>query len=570
MWLFAVVAVLVSVLNRTEGARISLPNPDAGDREGRHWLVYRQVIPDSLDLGKRAASDAYMCGTLDVCFCGPVGIAGDICPKHDKSVTFHLRLHDPEVLGVASAQQVFAHHHHLHSPESSGVEAGVVATGIVPRAVRHLASRAAGASESSQAGVHSDSGFIAVNMTLSSHIRILGEDEDVEAPLAVVLLSSQPPVRAPSEPEAAADTKTEPQRTRGAMDLAAEAHAPLAMVKVWLGEEELMSESIEKACRSNYSTLHLGQAPPESDDRAHTHHGDQEVLSEVPAVPDMCNLTILVPCELLRRQLRRAQQDMLEDARVELGTMVWSVGTPWIKSVFELPLCPSLCAPRGGATKEGKVHNSEERIEELEAPVSRLENDVKKYYEQKELHGEHHPPVAINFEVEPANSFYNIGNVYYSQGQYERALEYYQKPLDIRIRVFGSDHLDVAKSYNNIGNVYDSQGKYEEALEMHTKSLDIRTRIHGGDNHPDVATSKYNIASLKETQGDLEGARRLFLECEQIYVKVLGADHEETLDAAMRAQTVGEEKEEEEGEEGDSDQGEEKEEGQEGDSGERE
>ena len=274
MWLFAVVAVLVSVLNRTEGARISLPNPDAGDREGRHWLVYRQVIPDSLDLGKRAASDAYMCGTLDVCFCGPVGIAGDICPKHDKSVTFHLRLHDPEVLGVASAQQVFAHHHHLHSPESSGVEAGVVATGIVPRAVRHLASRAAGASESSQAGVHSDSGFIAVDMTLSSQIRIW-EDEHVEAPLAVVLLSSQPPVRAPSEPEAAADTKTDPQGTRGAMDLAAEAHAPLAMVKVWLGEEELMSESIDKACGSKYSTLHLGQ----------------------PAVLDMC-VHLEHPCAL--------------------------------------------------------------------------------------------------------------------------------------------------------------------------------------------------------------------------------------------------------------------------------
>ena len=57
------------------------------------------------------------------------------------------------------------------------------------------------------------------------------------------------------------------------------------------------------------------------------------------------------------------------------------------------------------------------------------------------------------------------------------------------------------------------------------------------------------------------------LECEQIYAKVFGADDEETLDAAMRALTVGEEKEEEEGEEGDSDQGEE--EDQAGDSGER-
>ena len=86
-------------------------------------------------------------------------------------------------------------------------------------------------------------------------------------------------------------------------------------------------------------------------------------------------------------------------------------------------------------------------------------------------------------------------------------------------------------------------------------------------DHLDVAASKYNIASLKETQGDLEGARRLFLECQQIYVKVFGADHEETLDAATRAQTVGEEEEDEEGGEGDSDQGEE--EDQAGDSGER-
>ena len=43
-----------------------------------------------------------------------------------------------------------------------------------------------------------------------------------------------------------------------------------------------------------------------------------------------------------------------------------------------------------------------------------------------------------------------------------------------------------------------------------------------------------------------------FLECEQICANVLGVDHEETLDAAMRAQTVGEE-DKEESEEGEED-----------------
>ena len=83
-----------------------------------------------------------------------------------------------------------------------------------------------------------------------------------------------------------------------------------------------------------------------------------------------------------------------------------------------------------------------------------------------------------------------------------------------------------------------------------------------GPHHPSTQGLKAH------TQGDLEGACRLFLECEQIYAKVFGADDEETLDAAMRALTVGEEEEDEEGEEGDSsDQGEE--EDQAGDSGER-
>ena len=92
-----------------------------------------------------------------------------------------------------------------------------------------------------------------------------------------------------------------------------------------------------------------------------------------------------------------------------------------------------------------------------------------------------------------------------------------------------------------IGNVYQRQGKYEQALVQHQKALEAFLAVYGQEHH-----SWYNIADLKEAQGDLEEARTLFLECEQIYANVLGVDHEETLDAAMRAQTVGEEEEEEE------------------------
>jgi hypothetical protein len=86
---------------------------------------YRAVIiRDSLSLGKRAASGSYMFCTLDVCFCEPVCIAGDMCPKYgDKAVSFHLRLHEPEVMDVAGVPQGLADR--LDSPERAAWKQGL-------------------------------------------------------------------------------------------------------------------------------------------------------------------------------------------------------------------------------------------------------------------------------------------------------------------------------------------------------------------------------------------------------------------------------------------------------------
>ena len=50
--------------------------------------------------------------------------------------------------------------------------------------------------------------------------------------------------------------------------------------------------------------------------------------------------------------------------------------------------------------------------------------------------------------LEVAALFNNLTGVYDRPGQYERALEYYQKDLDFTVRLVGGDHLDVAKFYN--------------------------------------------------------------------------------------------------------------------------
>ena len=82
-----------------------------------------------------------------------------------------------------------------------------------------------------------------------------------------------------------------------------------------------------------------------------------------------------------------------------------------------------------------------------------------------------------------ATSFDNIGLVYQEKGDIENALVQHQKAQEIRTRVFGSDHPDVAASYTNIGIVYGKKGDRTAATEMYTKAYHIFLKKLGPD-HP--------------------------------------------------------------------------------------
>ena len=65
----------------------------------------------------------------------------------------------------------------------------------------------------------------------------------------------------------------------------------------------------------------------------------------------------------------------------------------------------------------------------------------------------------------------SIGNVLDDQGKPDEALAMHQKSLDIKLKVFGSNHPLVANTKNNIALIYQKQAKYLEALQMHQRSL---------------------------------------------------------------------------------------------------
>jgi tetratricopeptide (TPR) repeat protein len=75
--------------------------------------------------------------------------------------------------------------------------------------------------------------------------------------------------------------------------------------------------------------------------------------------------------------------------------------------------------------------------------------------------------------------------------------------------------------------LYNSQGKYEEAEPLHLQALELRQRLLG-ENHPDVATSLNNLALLYNSQGRYEKAELLYLQALSIAEVSLGKEHPNT------------------------------------------
>ncbi len=95
----------------------------------------------------------------------------------------------------------------------------------------------------------------------------------------------------------------------------------------------------------------------------------------------------------------------------------------------------------------------------------------------------------------------NIGLVYYNIGQPQRALEFFQQALPIRREI--GDRAGEATTLNNLGGVYDSIGQPQRALEFYQQALPIKREV--GDRSGE-ATTLGNIASLQRTLNDRPAA----------------------------------------------------------------
>ena len=130
--------------------------------------------------------------------------------------------------------------------------------------------------------------------------------------------------------------------------------------------------------------------------------------------------------------------------------------------------------------------------------------------------------------VDVATTHNNIGFVYSCAAQYDKALEHLEQALQVWLSTYGEIHPDVALAYSNIGNVYGAdyyKGRdYDKAMEYFQKALSIR-KVVFCEIHPDVATSYGSVGSIYEFTGNYEQALEYAFKATEINETLYGENY---------------------------------------------
>ena len=123
----------------------------------------------------------------------------------------------------------------------------------------------------------------------------------------------------------------------------------------------------------------------------------------------------------------------------------------------------------------------------------------------------------------------NLGNAYLSLGEYEKATIYYRKGLEISSAI--GDRLGIASKNGNLGNAYLSLGEHKKAIMYYQKGLEISSAI--GDQSG-IACKNVNLGNAYRNLGEYEKAIEFLMKGLKVTVQICDPNME-----SSSLQTIG-------------------------------
>ena len=128
--------------------------------------------------------------------------------------------------------------------------------------------------------------------------------------------------------------------------------------------------------------------------------------------------------------------------------------------------------------------------------------------------------------VNSASAYTNIASAYKEQGDFENALKYYYKSLELLDKKQNGNCITV---YNSIAYIYQETGNYDKAEEVYRKILDIINKeldYHSIDINPfDIGTTYNNLATILREQHKHDEAIRLYNKALAIFKEIFINEH---------------------------------------------
>ena len=139
-------------------------------------------------------------------------------------------------------------------------------------------------------------------------------------------------------------------------------------------------------------------------------------------------------------------------------------------------------------------------------------------------------------DVEIASVYHSLGYVYDEQGEYTKALEYYNKALEVNENILGANHPNTTTTLNNIAQIYTVLGNYDKALVIFKKLIKIEKSTIG-ENHYEFAVNYNNIGLVYFHKGDYDRALEYYFEALRIYKKHLRNSHHNIVTTLLNIST---------------------------------
>lgn len=126
-----------------------------------------------------------------------------------------------------------------------------------------------------------------------------------------------------------------------------------------------------------------------------------------------------------------------------------------------------------------------------------------------------------NYDDQVCYTLKGIGNFYYRNGDFEKALTTFLLVAHLTHLTHGSEHILSADALNSLGVIYVAQESYPAAELCYDRALNVYSNMLGKQSSQAMAASQ-NLALVQAKQGKKESAMKSFLKSFQISQQVYG------------------------------------------------